>query len=229
MTRFGKILVILIAFVSLAYAGFAIVIFYAGPNWQEMAGQIEGYKFALSTGEKPTWSAVRARGDEPVATDKNLAKVIDAVLADKLKRVNEEVADFEGRIPTLTAELATTEAANLADEPAVAAYIVAERARIAALDARVAGLEAEVLAKTDEAQKLENIASDRREDVFRLAGQLAEIRADKFRLEAIRRQLAEELEQINGSIERAEERQRNLQADGYSPPADLPSEKSADL
>ena len=64
MTRFGKILVILIAFVSLAFAGLAIVVSYAGPNWQEIAGQIEGYKFSLSTGENPTWTAVRARGDQ---------------------------------------------------------------------------------------------------------------------------------------------------------------------
>ena len=95
MTRLGKILVILIAFVSLAFAGFAIVVYYAGPNWQEMAGQIEGYKFTYTPGENPTWSAVKARGDVNIATDKNLAKVIDAVLAEKLKDVNAEVCKAE--------------------------------------------------------------------------------------------------------------------------------------
>lgn len=210
MTRFGKILVILISFVSLAFAGFAIVVYYAGPNWQELAGQIEGYKFSQSTGENPTWSAVRAQGDQTVSTDKNLAKVIDAVLADKLNILNQETADYTGRIPPLTEELEKTKASNIADIPALSAYIIAERARVAALGEDLAKLEAEVLTKTDVAQKLENIASFRREDVFRLTGQLAEIRADKFRLQAIQRQLTEELEQVNGNIERAEERRNQL-------------------
>lgn len=217
MTRFGKILVILIAFVSLAFAGLSIVVFYAGPNWQEMAGQIEGYKFSLSTGENPTWSAVHARGDVNIATDKNLAKVIDAVLTDKLKRANDELADYSGRIPPLTAELESTKAANTADVPALAAYIAAKQALLTALDEKVATLQAQVLAQTSAAQKLENIASSRREDVFRLSGQLAEIRADMFRLKQIRHQLAEELEQVNGNVERAGERQRMLQEDLYSP------------
>lgn len=227
MTRFGKILVILITFASLAFAGFAIVVFYAGPNWQEMAGQIEGYKFSLSTGENPTWSAVRARGDEQVSTDKNLAKVIDAVLADKLEVVKAEAADFQGRTPPLTEELTRTQAANLADVPALEEYIVAERARLDALNAQVAALEADVLAETSTAQKLENIASDRREDVFRLTGQLSEIRADQFRLEAIRRQLAEELEQVLGNIERAEERQKQINEDSYNPDEEPQTEKTA--
>lgn len=217
MTRFGKILVILIAFVSLAFAGLSIVVFYAGPNWQEMAGQIEGYKFSLSVGENPTWTAVRARGDEQVSTDKNLAKVIDAVLTDKLKRSSDEFTDYSGRIPPLTAELELTKAANAADVPALAAYITAKQARLVALDAKVAALQAQVLAQTSAAQKLENIASSRREDVFRLSGQLSEIRADMFRLKQIRHQLAEELEQVNGNVERAEERQRVLHEDLYNP------------
>lgn len=221
MTRFGKILVVLIAFVSLAFAGFAILVVYAGPNWQEVAGQIEGYKFSLSTGETPTWTAVRARGDEKILTDKNLAKVIDAVLADQLKLLNEEAADFTAKTPPLTEELQKTQVANLADVPALAAYINAERTRLDALNAAVAKLEAQVLAGTDAAQKLENIASARREDVFRLAGQMAEIRADKFRLAAIQRQLSEELEQVNGNIERIEERQQKLKQDeqDYNPAA----------
>ena len=223
MTRLGKILVILIAFVSLAFAGFSIVVFYAGPNWQEQAGQIEGYKFTYTPGENPTWSAVKARGDVNIATDKNLAKVIDAVLAEKLKDVNAEVADFSGRIPALTAELAANSAANTADEPALAAYIQAEQARLVALNAALAKLEAEVLAQTAAAQQIENIASSRREDVFCLGGQLAEIRADKYRLGVILRDLAEDLEHVNGNVERAGERQRKLKADldaeGYNPPA----------
>ena len=226
MTRFGKILVILITFASLAFAGLAIVVFYAGPNWQELAGQIEGYKFTLSTGENPTWSAVRARGDEQVATDKNLSKVIDAVLADKLKRINEETADFQSRIPPLTEELEKSKVANLADIPALEEYIKAERARLDSLNAEVAKLESQVLAETGTSQRIENIASDRREDVFRLTGQLDEIRADKFRLEAIRRQLAEELEQVLGNIERAEERQQKLGED-YNPGVDQSADSSA--
>ena len=227
MTRFGQVLVVLITFASLAFAGFAIVVFYAGPNWQELAGQIEGYKFTLSTGENPTWSAVRARGDEQVSTDKNLAKVIDAVLVDKLKALKAEAADFQGRIPPLTEELARTQAANLADVPALAEYILSERARLDALNAQVAALEADVLAETGTAQKLENIASDRRDDVFNLTGQLAEMRADKFRLEAIRRQLTEELEQVLGNIERAEERQKQILEDSDNPDEEPPTEKSA--
>ena len=218
MTRLGKILVILMAF-----AGFSIVVYYAGPNWQEMAGQIEGYKFTYTPGEAPTWSAVKDRGAVNIATDKNLAKVIDAVLADRLKDVNAEVAGYTSQIPPLTAELAANSAANTADEPALAAYIKAERARLEALNAELATLEAAVLAQTAAAQQIENIASSRREDVFCLDGQLAEIRADKYRLGVILRDLSEDLEHVNGNVERATERQNKLKADldavGYNPAA----------
>jgi chromosome segregation ATPase len=213
MTRIGKILVVLIAVVSLAFAGFAMLIFYAGPNYREMAGQIEGYKFTLSSGENPTWSAVRARGDSQVASDKSLAKVIDAVLADKLKAIQDESTDYKNRIPPLTEELEKTKAANEADLPALTEYIAAQRTRLEALNAQVAQLQSQVLAETANAQKLENIASARRDDVFKLNGQLTEVRTDKFRLEAIKRQLAEELEQVIGNIERAEERQKKLEQD----------------
>ncbi len=232
MTRFGKILVVLIAFASLAFAGFAIAVYYAGPNWQEIAGKIEGYKFTYNPGETPTWSGVKARGDVNIATDKSLAKVIDAVLADKLKDVNAELADFQGRIPPLTDELAKTTAANAADIPALEAYVVAEQARLVALNADLAKLEAAVLAQTAAAQQIENIATARREDAFCLGGQLAEIRADKYRLGVVLRDLAEDLEHVNGNVERASERQHKLKADlesdGYNPqvvpqPAEQPA------
>lgn len=210
MTRFGKILVILITFASLSFAGFAIVTTYGGPNWQEIASQIDGYKFSYTGGENPTWTAVRARGDEQVASDRNLAKVIDAVLADKISKLNAEKADYQAKTPPLTEALAKSQAGNQADIPALQDYIVQERARIAALNTLIAGMEAKVLAQTDASQKLENIASARREDVFRLNGELSEIRGDKTRLEAIARHLAEELEQVNGNIERAEQRRDTL-------------------
>jgi len=213
MTRVGKILVVLISIASLAFAGFAILIFYAGPNYEEMAGQIDGYKFTLSTGENPTWSAVRARGDSQVASDKSLAKVIDAVLADKLKAIQDESTDFKNRIPPLTEELERSKAANEADIPALTEYIAAQRVRLEALNTQLGQLESQVLAETANAQKLENIASARRDDVFKLGGQLTEVKADKFRLEAIKRQLAEELEQVIGNIERAEARQKKLEQD----------------
>lgn len=213
MTRIGKILVVLISVASLAFAGFAILIFYAGPNYQEMASQIDGYKFTLSSGENPTWSAVRARGDSQVASDKSLAKVIDAVLADKLKAIQDESNDFKNRIPPLTEELERTKAANEADVPALTEYIAAQRTRLEALNTQLGQLESQVLAETANAQKLENIASARRDDVFKLNGQLTEVKADKFRLEAIKRQLAEELEQVIGNIERAEARQKKLEQD----------------
>lgn len=210
MTRFGKILVILITFASLAFAGFAIAATYGGPNWEELASQIKGYKFTHTGGENPTWTAVRARGEEQVASDRNLAKVIDAVLADKIAKLNAEKTDYQNRIPPLTEALAKTKAANEADVPAIQAYIVQERARVNALNTALAALESKVQAETSASQKLENIASARREDVFRLTGELSEIRADKTRLEAIKRNLAEELEQLNGNIERAEQRRESL-------------------
>lgn len=210
MTRFGKILVILITFASLAFGGFAIVATYGGPNWEEMASRIQGYKFTYTGGEKPTWTAVRARGDEQVKSDINLAVVIDAVLADKIKRLSDEKQAYLDKIPPLTAALEKSRADNQADVPAIQAYIVQERARVAALNAAMSALEKKVLAQTDAAQKLENIASARREDVFRLTGELAEVRADQARLEAVKRQLAEELQQVNGNIERAEQRRASL-------------------
>ena len=190
-----------------------MLIFYAGPNYPEMASQIDGYKFTLSSGENPTWSAVRARGDSQVASDKSLAKVIDAVLADKLKTIQDESTDFKNRIPPLTEELEKTKAANEADIPALTEYIAAQRTRMAALNTQLGQLQSQVLAETANAQKLENIASARRDDVFKLSGQLTEVKADKFRLEAIKRKLAEELEQVIGNIERAEARQKKLEQD----------------
>lgn len=225
MTRLGKILVVLIAFVSVAFAGFAILVSYAGPNWQETAAQIDGYKFSLSTGENPTWTAVRARGDEQVASDKNLAAVIDKVLADRLNQLKTETTSFQTQLPTLTAEYERTKAANEADIPALDAYIASERTRLDALHASLAKLEAQVLTQTSEAQKFENIASSRREDVFRISAQLDEVRADQFRLKSIERQLAEELEQVTGNLERAMQRRDQVAVEEYNPEAAPTSEE----
>jgi len=71
-----------------------------------------------------------------------------------------------------------------------------------------------VIAATNDAQKLENQIVNRREDVFRLQEQVAELRIDLFRLEAIRDELVHSLNQVQGNMELATERQKRL---NYSP------------
>lgn len=211
MTRFGKILVVLIAVASLAFAGFAIVVFYGGPNWPQIASEMTDYKFTFTPGEKPTWSVVRARGDEKVASDPNLAKCIDAALADRVTKLQAEVTDYQGRKPALVADLTALQETTKVDIPALDEYIKGERTRLVALSDSWNKLNKTSLTLAAQAQTAENQAADRRDEVFQLTGQVAEVRADAFRLEALKRQLAEELEQVNGNLERAEERQRQLE------------------
>lgn len=217
MTRFGKILVVLIAVASLAFAGFAIVVFQGGPNWPQIASDMTDYKFTYVPGEKPVWTVVLARGDEQIASDPNLAKCIDLALADRSKRLETEIKDFQDRKSPLEVELASLQGGIKVDVPALDSYILGERKRLADLNTQWDTLNKQSLTLTGQAQDAENLTADRRSEVFQLTVQLSEVRADAFRLEALKRQISEELEQVNGNLERAEERRRQLE---YNPPAE---------
>jgi chromosome segregation ATPase len=69
--------------------------------------------------------------------------------------------------------------------------------------------------QAEEVQKLKDRIEARREDVFRLGAQLEEIRGDRFRIRQVQQQLLDLIQQLDGSIERAERRRDQLT---YSPP-----------
>src|SRR5690606_18058621 len=118
--------------------------------------------------------------------------------------------EFKDREPNLQARVESLERAKAADDIALDAYEARLRERLATARAQEADLSSKIIAATNEAQKLENETAARREDVVRLQQTVAEVRAEQFGLEEIRKQLDSILIQSQGDATRAKARQNSL-------------------
>lgn len=215
MTRISKILAVFLAVGSLAFAGFAIATTFGGPDWQALLDDpmFNGYKIARTGGEKPLWEATRASDEEKIGSSRRLPEVIVKVMDDILKRQSERTQQLGAEEQALRSRIQLLELSLAADIEALKAFDQAQRQRIADLRKQGDDVAARAISATADAQKLENIIATRREDILRLRQQVEELQTDSFRLEQIRKQLANELIQMQGLVNRAQARQRQLDSD----------------
>jgi len=216
ITSIAKLLAIFVAVASVSFVGIVIATVFGGPGWQDVMAQKEfrGYRIEKSSGPDAQWSAVRAQDEGNVATSKVLPDVLSKVMDDVIQSRQQRVQDLQARIPNLEQKIARIKDAIEKDDAALQKYIDQEMARLADVRKDEQEQAALVIAATNDAQKLENQIVNRREDVFRLQEQVAELRIDLFRLEAIRDELVHSLNQVQGNMELATERQKRL---NYSP------------
>ncbi len=220
MTRLSKALTVFLAAAAIAFLGFAGVATFGGPNWRAMAESMQGYKFVRSVGENPQWTVSTARGDS-LKTTAVLPEAIVAALDDRITKQREELAALGEREQNLPKRLEDMQTSTAADLQALDGYIAAWQSELQRLRKQYHDLSVQVVQAAEQAIQIEGVVQARRGDVFRLQDQVDVVRTDEFRIQQIQRQMRNLIEQINGSLDRAEQRRDQLkrQLEGYAPAA----------
>jgi hypothetical protein len=231
-TTIGKVLAVAITVASLAFFGFVSVGVFGGTNWDQIARDLENnrldqtgqpgpdatdkpYSFSRTTGEKPQWTATKnVGGGTTLPSDPALAPVVVAVMQDLNQSERTELQNLTPKVSRLDAEIAAAEAAIAADREAVQDKQDELMAILGELRDEVQRTTQEAQMQTEEVQKIRDRIEARREDVLRLGAQLEEVRGDRYRIQQIQQQLRDLIQQLDGSIERAERRRDQL---NYTP------------
>lgn len=224
MTKFSKILVVLVTFGSLAFMGAAAVTALVGPNWHAEAEKETGYVFEKKEGETPTWTVKSRLTGEELKTSRLLAETVIAARKDRISKQQERLEQLDKRIPAVEKALKEARAVQQTDTKGMQQREIQLAQQLAALNQQIDELTNLGIAKADEAQAIRVEAEKRREDVFRLRNQLDEIRSDTFRIAEQKKQLEDQLVRLNGILSRLDRRQQQLKAQLYE--KDAPGAKS---
>lgn len=209
MSKFGPILVVLIAMLSIGFMGFAGVATFGGPNWRAIASSMKDYQFIRSDGPNTTWSAI-SRNDDTLKTSAVLPEVIVAALDDKQTTLKTELDELSAQQPVIQQNLDSINRQIDADKPALDAHLALQAQLLVDLSEQAANLSRQVVQKTQEGEAIEKVVSDRRSDVFRQQNQLEVLRADQARINQITQQMTDLIEQIDTDLDKARRRERQL-------------------
>lgn len=212
MTKIAKILAVFVAMTSLAFAGFAVVTTFGGPDWREVARAPYFQHYNIVPGGAPEfiWTATRVSDGAQIASSKRLPEVLVKVMDDILQRQQAELQVLNDREPLLTTRVETLAKAKSADEQALVAFETVQRERLAAVRKQNDEVAAQVVAATNAAQKIEDQIALRRDDVSALRRQVEELKADQYRLQAVQQNLENLLIQLEGNNQRANLREQGL-------------------
>lgn len=209
MTRFSKILLVLVLAASIAFMGFAAVSAVGGPNWQIEKEAMTDYLFEYQPGENPTWTVKTRRGGEQIATSPVLAKVIAAAQKHKLQQQTEQLDEVTKAIPPLKKAIENWNAINKVDRQAMDAKAEQLKQEIATLDTQINQLANEGIKISQETLQVNQEAAERRADVFRLEDQIDEIRNEKYLTQEQQKTLRDYIARIEGKVQRLQ-RQKML-------------------
>jgi predicted RNase H-like nuclease (RuvC/YqgF family) len=210
MTKFAKCLVVFAVGASFAFLGFAWVSMMGGPNWDAEAAALPGYEFTKAEGG--SWT-VRDRATGQAITVKSPTVRASAILAareDLAKKQDDETQKLSGPTAKYKKNLADAQKLNQADTKAMEARVQQLNTQLENLNAKILELSGDVVKRSQEAQLIRNEAAKRREDVFRLTRELAEIHTDQFRSEELERKLRDQLVRLDGVIVNLESRNQQL-------------------
>jgi hypothetical protein len=209
-TTLGKVLSVATAIASVIFMGFVLVATMGGPNWEAEAHSIEGFTFSKTDTAPVKWTATKHVGQANFTPNDALEPVIVAAY-DASKQ------EAQAKLDVLKAKDGPLQAAIDAAQASINTDVKALTDQIDELDKLLDQTEAEVLAtaqqvdaKAEEVRKVEVQIQSRREDVLRLMAQVEEIRADRYRIHEIQQQLQDLIQQIDGSLDRAERRREQL-------------------
>lgn len=222
LTRFAKILTVIVTFASIALMGAAITITNAGPNWQAEAEKLPDYTFKqdAATG---LWS-VTHRSDEAMRTSNvPYPAAIAAAYRHAASQNKTELEVIEPQIEPLKAQIAEIQAFREIDTRGLAARNkqLKEEFAVVAAEVRKIGQEADDTAQA--ALRTRTIAAARREDGQRLLLQLEGIETDHFHLLAQRKRLLDTIYQMRGLQIRLRDRNTQLKATGVPYDEAVPS------
>lgn len=211
MTRFSKILLVLVLFASIAFMGFAAVSSVGGPNWPKEADAMTDYLFEYQPGEKPMWSVKTRRTGEQISTSPVLAKVIVAAQKNKIQQQNEKIDQVTKSIPPLQQAIENWKKINQVDREAMDFRAVVLKEKIAALDSEITQLANEGIKTSQQTLEVNQQASERRADVFRLQDQIDEIRNEEYLAQEQQKTLLDYIARIEGKVQRLQRQKESLE------------------
>lgn len=211
MTRFSKILLVLVLFASIAFMGFAAVSSVGGPNWQKESATMTDYLFEYQPGENPIWSVKTRRGGEQISTSPVLAKVIVAAQKHKIQQQNEKIDQITKTIPPLEKAKANWEKINKLDREAMDLMAAELSQKINMRDTEITQLANEGIKISQQTLEVNQEASERRSDVFRLQDQIDEIRNENYLAQEQQKTLRDYIARIEGKVQRLQRQKKLLQ------------------
>ena len=210
-TTIGKVFAVATMAASLIFLGFVVVATgVGGPNWDREAQNMSGYTFTFTPGENPQWSGRKHVGEGTLPSARNIEPVIAAAYDDMIRTDQEAMQTPDQQIPVLQQQIEQYRKTIDIDSAAMNARADEVRANLLKKREEVEAVAQQVGRMADEVQKKEQQIQSRREDVDRLQAQLQELRTDRFRIRQIQQQLQDLIQQIDGSLERAESRRDQL-------------------
>lgn len=194
--------------------GFAMVNHFAGPNWRQKAGELQGYNFVPPTGPDGTWNVTsRSLSGEEVVKAKTLPAAYIAALKHQAQKQQAAKTANDQQIATYKTRLAEAQELIKVDIAAIQKRIVALNEEILRQNADNKNLADQILGKTAEAQELNEQIALRREETERMRSQLEELRAQNSLMNEKKRRLNDLLTRSKGQLERARRRYELLKAD----------------
>lgn len=209
-TTVGKVLSVATAVASVIFLGFVLAATLGGPNWQAEAQTIEGFSIVRSDAQPFVWTATQHVGNGNIPSNKAIEPVLMAVYDAKIKAVTTETDQFAAQEQPLEAAIAAAKTSTEADLVALENQTQELLGLLQQTEQEAQATAQQVEAKAEEVRKIEQQIQSRREDVLRLSAQVEEIRADRFRIDELQQQLQDLIQQIDGSLERAERRREQL-------------------
>ncbi len=211
MTKVAKCLVVFAVGASFAFLGFAWVSMMGGPNWAAEAAALPGYEFVK--GDDGHWKVTDRASGKAVTVSNSPTVLASAILAARKDRADKEEAEAKSlAAPTASYKKKLDEAKkfNQIDLKAMEARVTQLDAQLQDLNTKILQLSGDVVKRSQEAQLIRSEATKRREDVFRLTRELAEIRTDHSRSEDLERKLRDQLVRLDGVIASLESRNKQL-------------------
>lgn len=210
MSTISKTLVVFITAASLAFLGFAAVNLLGGPNWEAELQQLTEYSVEKSDGPIPEWTLTHRRSGEKVTSSRILAQLVAEALKDQTRRQQEEITRLNENIPKVQRSIEQATALNARDRQAMQTREVAlagllQETNRLANEAALAGIN-----KYRQAMAVRAVAERRREDVFRLREQLAELDVETYWLVEQKHRLQDLLIQYQGVNQRLYNRSNQL-------------------
>lgn len=211
MTRFSKILLVLVFFACIAFMGFTAVSSVGGPNWHQEKEAMTDYLFELQTGENPTWSVKTRRAGEQISSSPVLAKVIVAAQKHKIQQQNEKIERVTKTIPPLETAIKNWQQINQIDSNAMNIKAEDLRGKISALDSEITKLANEGIKISQQTVEVNQQAAERRADVFRLQDQIEEIRNEKYLTQEQQKTIRDYIARIEGKVQRLQRQKKSLE------------------
>lgn len=235
MTKFSKILVVVVFAACLAFMGFAMVTALAGPNWQNKSDALaKDHSLSFENrGKESGWEVKdhRKATAEQFASGKSLP---EAVVKSQRKLIENQKTELDA----VSKDIDAVAKRHEREQVAIAADVVAFRKRMDVLEQQLKELRAQAVeeskkavTKSDEAKAVRQVAGLRRDELIQLQNQLDVLRTQKASALKEQKRLEDLVNQAKAVLADVERRKELLESDGakleYDPnPAAAPTKPS---